>query len=194
MTVHDDPMERFDAAFERAREFESFEPTLAALASVGAQGQPSVRFVLVNVVDGRGFCFFTNYGSRKAGELLTNPRASLAYHWTSIGEQIRIEGQVEKVSEEESDAYFAQRPRGSRIGAWASDQSRPLESYATLQRKFHSLKEGFGSGDVPRPEYWGGYRLVPSKVEFWLDRPDRLHERYLYVRGEQGWHRQQLQP
>ncbi len=189
-----DPIGRFLGSFARARAGETFDPTCAALATVDLAGQPSVRFVLVRSVDERGFCFFTNFRSRKARDLESSPRASLAYHWASIGEQVRVEGRVERLEDGASDAYFAGRPRGSQIGAWASAQSEPLDSDEALRKRVCALEQRFAGQPVPRPEFWGGYRICPTAIEFWLDRPDRLHERYLYLGGESGWELSRLQP
>jgi pyridoxamine 5'-phosphate oxidase len=194
----DDPLAWFVQSFERARSAESFDASRAALASVDGHGQPSLRFVLVKQVDERGFVFFTNYDSRKARELTANPVAALAFHWASSGEQIRIEGAIERVSAAESDAYFATRPRGSQLGAWASAQSKPIENRAALENALHAVSERYpAGGSVPRPAHWGGFRLVPSRIEFWQDQRDRLHDRFLFervARESRAWTRTRLQP
>jgi pyridoxamine 5'-phosphate oxidase len=191
----DDPLAWFVRSFERARTVESFDASRAALASADARGRPSVRFVLVKQVDARGFVFFTNYESRKARELTDNPYAALAFHWASSGEQIRIEGAIEPVSAAESDAYFATRPRGSQLGAWASAQSRPIANRAALEAALRTIDERFpADGSVPRPAHWGGFRLVPSAIEFWQDQRDRLHDRFRFEREGHAWTRTRLQP
>jgi len=191
----DDPFVWFRASFERAGTLESFDATRAALATVGASGQPSVRFVLVKQVDDRGFVFFTNFESRKARELREHPRAALAFHWASTGEQVRVEGSVVRIAEAESDAYFATRPRGSQLGAWASAQSSPIATRGELDAKLARVRERFAeSAPVPRPAHWGGYRLVPSLIEFWQDRRDRMHDRIAFTREGSRWVRTRLQP
>ncbi len=191
-----DPIERFLELFERARRDEPFDATAAALATATPSGQPSVRVVLIKQIDERGFCFFTNYGSRKARELDSNPRAALASYWPSIHQQARVEGRVERLSAEESDAYFATRPRGSQLAAWASRQSEPLESRRTLMSRYLKLQWQHGQDDIPRPDFWGGYRLVPDRIEFWSNRTHRLHDRIAYVRTADGdgWERIRLYP
>jgi pyridoxamine 5'-phosphate oxidase len=191
----DDPFVWFDAAFERARAQESFDASRAALATVASSGMPSVRFVLVKQVDPAGFVFFTNYESRKARELRANPQAALAFHWASLGEQVRVEGVITRVPETESDAYFATRPRGSQLGAWASAQSAPIASRELLQAKLNEVSARYQAlTQVPRPANWGGYRLVPSTIEFWRDRSDRLHDRWAFTRDGSRWLRTRLQP
>lgn len=191
----EDPLAWFKASFERASALESFDASRAALATVGATGQPSVRFVLVKQVDDRGFVFFTNANSGKARELHGNPKAALVFHWASTGEQVRVEGAVVRVEEQESDAYFATRPRGSQLSAWASAQSAPIETREELEQQLLRETERFSShAQVPRPPHWGGYRVVPSLIEFWRDRPDRLHDRIVFTRNASCWLRARLQP
>jgi pyridoxamine 5'-phosphate oxidase len=191
----DDPLALFRDAFERALKAESFDASRAALATVGAQGWPSVRFVLVKQVDARGFAFFTNFESRKARELSQNPHASLAFHWASLGEQVRVEGVVSRVSDSESDTYFATRPRGSQLGAWASSQSSPIASRAELDAQLVAVTQRFATSErVPRPEFWGGYRLAPAMIEFWIDRRDRMHDRRRFTRDGSVWQQVRLQP
>ena len=191
----EDPFVWFRASLQRAAAQESFDATRAALATVGASGQPSVRFVLVKEVDDTGFVFFTNYESRKARELREHPRAALAFHWVSTGEQVRVEGAVLRITDAESDAYFATRPRGSQLGAWASAQSAPIATQDELEAKLERVRQRYPeTAVVPRPAHWGGYRLVPSLIEFWQDRRDRLHERIAFTREGSRWVRTRLQP
>lgn len=191
----EDPFAWFKASFERASAAESFDACRAALATVSAAGQPSVRFVLVKKVDERGFVFFTNFNSSKGRELTANPRAALAYHWASIGEQVRVEGSVVRVDEAESDAYFATRPRGSQLGAWASAQSASIDSRESLEQSLARVTERFAAHvSVPRPPHWGGFRIVPSQIEFWRDQRDRMHDRIVFTRETTGWLRARLQP
>src|SRR5512141_2074213 len=187
------PVTEFLAAAERARAHQ-VDTAPVALATADAQGRPSVRMVLLRGVDPRGFVFYTNYRSRKARELDANPRAALCFHWIALDEQIRIEGTVERVSASESDEYFASRPRGSQLGAWASDQSARLPSRETLETKYRETEQRFADQRVERPPFWGGYRLVPDSVEFWYGRPDRLHDRVVYTKEGQGWKIERLYP
>ena len=189
-----DPHALFEDWFAEARAAEPNDPHAMALASVGADGQPSVRMVLLKGHDARGFAFYTNYESRKARELLATPRAALLFHWKSLRRQIRIEGPVSKVTEAEGDAYFATRPRDSQIGAWASDQSRPLDSRETFEARFEAMARRFEGGPVPRPPHWSGFRVRPERIEFWLDRAHRLHERRLFTRVGDGWTETMLYP
>ena len=181
-----DPIDQYLAATERAQR-DGVDTAPAALATADASGRPSIRVVLLRTVDARGFVFFTNYESRKARELAQNPRAALCQHWPTLEEQIRVEGRVERVSGAESDAYFAGRPRDSQVGAWASEQSRPLESRAVLEGRIRDVEARFADGHVARPPFWGGYRVVPETIEFWYGRPGRLHDRLLYTRASSGW-------
>jgi pyridoxamine 5'-phosphate oxidase len=181
-----DPIASYLAAAARARQ-EGVDTTPAALGTADPSGRPSVRIVLIRQVDVRGFVFFTNYESRKARDLTANPRAALCQHWPTLEEQIRMEGAIELASAAESDAYFAGRPRDSQIGAWASQQSQPLDSRQLLEARIAELEARFAGAPVPRPPFWGGFRLVPQAIEFWYGRSGRLHERQLYTRTPAGW-------
>jgi len=189
-----DPLAWFRESFQRALERESFDASRAALATADAGGAPNVRFVLVKHVDENGFVFFTNYGSTKARELDANPRAALAFHWAALGEQVRVQGRVARCDSAESDGYFATRPRGSQLGAWASEQSRPIDTRAQLEARLREVTARFPDATVPRPSYWGGFRLVPEVIEFWHDQRDRLHDRFRFTRGGFGWTCVRLQP
>ena len=190
----DDPIHLFDTWFAEARASEPNDPDAMALATADSQGRPSVRMVLLKGHDERGFVFYTNLDSRKGSELSANPHAALLFHWKSLRRQVRVDGAVEPVSEAEADAYFASRGRDSRLGAWASDQSRPLPDRATFEARFEDMRERFDGGDVPRPPRWSGFRLIPRAIEFWQDRAHRLHERRLFTRAEHGWSEGMLYP
>jgi len=190
-----DPFALFDAAFARATVNEPFEANAMSLATVDDRGRPSVRVVLLKARDEGGFVFFTNYESRKGRELDGAGVAALCFHWPKAQQQVRAEGRVHRVTAAESDAYFASRPRGSQIGAWASEQSRPLESRATLEARVETIAREHEGGAIPRPPRWGGYRLVPEAIEFWYGRPSRLHDRFRYERGpDGGWSCLRLNP
>lgn len=182
-----DPFALFDAWYAEARTTELNDSNAMALATVGADGQPSLRMVLLKGHGPEGFTFYTNRESRKAGELDATPRAALLFHWKSLRRQIRIEGPVGRVTDAESDAYFATRSRDSQLGAWASDQSRPLPDRATFEARFAEMQARFDGGDVPRPPHWGGYRVAPERIEFWNDREHRLHERRVFTRSGDSW-------
>jgi pyridoxamine 5'-phosphate oxidase len=189
-----DPLALFDQWLAEARDAEVNDPEAMALATAGADGQPSVRMVLLKGRGPDGFVFYTNEQSAKAGDLAENPRAALLFHWKALRRQVRIQGAVERVADAQADAYFASRARDSQLGAWASDQSRPLDSRATFERRFEEVKRRFEGEDVPRPAHWGGYRVIPERIEFWTDRPHRLHERRLFMRRDGGWSEGLLYP
>ncbi len=190
-----DPIEAFAAWFRDAEEAEPADPNAMALATVDADGMPDVRMVLLKSFAHDGFVFYSNRESAKGLELAANPRAALCFHWKSLGRQVRVRGPVTEVSEEEADEYFRSRPKGSRIGAWASQQSRPIESRFALERAVAKYAAKFGLRDVPRPDYWIGYRIAPIAVEFWENQKFRLHDRIQFTRGEDGaWQRQRLYP
>lgn len=193
-----EPFRRFGELLEQAKNHGGIgEPTAMALATAGADGRPSARMVLLKGYDERGFVFYTNLESRKAQQLAENAFAALCFHWQPMEVQVRVEGAVQPVSALEADAYYASRARGSRIGAWASRQSAQLDAYATLEERVREFEEKFGEGDIPRPPFWSGYRVVPDRIELWFGRPSRLHQRELYVRvdGEPPrWTRELLYP
>jgi len=189
-----DPHDLFDAWLEEARAGEPNDPTAMTLATVDGEGRPSARMVLLKGHDERGFVFYTNVESRKADELAGNRHAALLFHWKSLRRQVRVEGIVEAVSDAEADAYFATRARDSQLGAWASDQSRPLASREIFERRFADQAERFQGRGVPRPPFWSGYRVVPGRIEFWTSRDHRLHERRLFIRHETYWSESLLYP
>ena len=189
-----DPFALFRDWYAEARETEINDSNAMALATADADGQPSLRMVLLKGFDERGFVFYTNRESRKAGDLASNPRAALLFHWKSLRRQVRIEGAVTLATDAESDAYFASRSRDSQLGAWASDQSRPLDARATFEARYEALRQRFDGRPVPRPPHWGGYRVAPERMEFWQDRAHRLHERRLFERVGDGWREGLLYP
>ena len=193
-TVGTEPFRLFDDWYREARQAGLYLPEAMTLATSTPDGFPAARLVLLKRHDERGFVFFTNYESRKAVELAENPRAALAIHWPILQRQVRISGAVEKTSTEESQAYFDSRPRGSRIGAWASDQSSVLRGRDELERRFRETQERFSSGDVPLPPFWGGYRVIPETIEFWQGRANRLHDRLRFTRDGGGWTIDRLYP
>jgi pyridoxamine 5'-phosphate oxidase len=190
-----DPFRQFQSWYREAHATPMREPTAMTLATATPDGRPSARIVLLKAADERGFVFFTNYQSRKGGELEQNPWAALVFYWPDLVRQVRVEGRVAKVSPEESDAYFSSRPRGSQLGAWASEQSRPIESRSALERRAEELAATYLDREIPRPPHWGGFRLSPVAIEFWQGRLDRLHDRLRYSLAEGGgWTRERLSP
>jgi pyridoxamine 5'-phosphate oxidase len=189
-----EPFRLFAEWLGEAEAAEPNDPNAMALATVDGDGMPNVRMVLLKGLDGGGFVFFTNYESAKGGELLASRKAALCFHWKSLRRQIRVRGPVEEVSKAEADAYFATRARGSRIGAWASQQSRPLESRFALEKAVASYAAKFAIGEIPRPDYWSGFRLIPVEIEFWRDREFRLHDRIQFRRAGDGWVKTRLYP
>ena len=192
--LNDDPVAQFQAWVNDARNAGILEPNAMSLATTGSDQMPDLRTVLLKYFDSQGFVFYTNYGSRKARELDENPRAALLFPWIGLNRQVRIQGKVEKVSKAESLRYFASRPRGSQLGAWVSEQSKAITSRGLLEQKVAEMKRKFSSGEIPLPSFWGGYRVVPERIEFWQGRPSRLHDRFEYVREADGWTIQRLQP
>jgi pyridoxamine 5'-phosphate oxidase len=182
-----DPLALFDTWFAEAQASEPNEPEAMAVATAGADRQPSVRMVLLKARGPEGFTFYTHERSAKGEDLAENPRAALLFHWKSLCRQIRIEGTVERVPESDADAYFASRSRDSQLGAWASDQSRPLDSRTTFEARYEEMKRRFDGQEVPRPSGWVGYRVVAERIEFWTAREHRLHERRLFTRAGPGW-------
>jgi pyridoxamine 5'-phosphate oxidase len=189
-----DPIARFGELLERARQTDIPEPTAMALATADGEGRPAVRMVLLKGFDPAGFVFFTNLESRKAVDLAANPQAALCFHWQPLEMQVRVEGRVTPVSVEEADAYFASRPRGSQIGAWASQQSRPLAAREELEERILDTEARYAGLAVPRPPFWSGFRVAPDRIEFWSGRPSRLHDREVYHAAEGGWRVERLYP
>jgi pyridoxamine 5'-phosphate oxidase len=189
-----DPIALFESWFAEARQSEPNDPDAMSVATSGPDGQPSVRIVLLKDHGPDGFTFYTNADSRKGAELAAIPRAALLFHWKSLRRQVRVEGPVEEVSADEADAYFATRGRDSQIGAWASDQSRPLDRRETFESRCEDVRARFEGGDIPRPPRWTGFRVRPERIEFWTDRPHRLHERRLFVRQGGSWSEGLLYP
>jgi len=190
----DEPIERFAAWLAEAEAREPDNPSAMSVATVDADGRPSLRMVLLRGFDARGFVFYTNLESRKGRELRERPYAALCFHWKSLERQVRVEGRVEAVGAEEADAYFASRPKDSQIGAWASKQSQPLTARFELESRVAKYGLLYGIGKVPRPPFWSGYRVLPDAIEFWEERPFRLHDRTLYRRSEDGWTTSRLFP
>jgi pyridoxamine 5'-phosphate oxidase len=189
-----DPLSMLQDWYAAAHAAGVAEPEAAALATATPDGRPSVRIVLLRGIGPEGVAFYTNYESRKGRELAANPRAALALHWPAQQRQVRMEGPVELVSAADSDAYFASRPRGSRVGAWASRQGSVLPDRHALEARFDELEASWRDEDIPRPEYWGGYLLRPDAIEFWEGRPSRLHDRIHFLRERGGWREERLSP
>jgi pyridoxamine 5'-phosphate oxidase len=192
--VDPDPLVQFRTWFEEAVRADLHEPNAMTLATATEDGRPSARTVLLKGYDERGFVFYTNYEGRKAGDLEANPACALLFYWGGLERQVRIEGRASRLSEEESDAYFASRPRGSRLGALASEQSCPVEDRSVLEERVRALEAEYEGRDIPRPRFWGGYRVEPEVVEFWQGRENRLHDRLVYRRAGYGWGIERLQP
>jgi len=192
-----DPIERFRSVYALAEKLDRSiipEPNAMSLGTIGNRDQPYVRIVLLKAFDERGFVFYTSYDGKKGRQLIAHPRASLCFYWAPISIQVRIEGRVTRVSDEEADAYFATRERGSQIGAWASRQSEPLETPTALDERVAKYEKEFEGKTIPRPEYWSGFRVWPERIEFWKGKPNRLHERHLYLRDGEGWLVETLYP
>jgi pyridoxamine 5'-phosphate oxidase len=195
--IQPDPIERFRSVYALAEKLDRSiipEPNAMSLGTIGNRDQPYVRIVLLKAFDERGFVFYTSYDGKKGRQLLAHPRASLCFYWAPLSIQVRIEGRVTKASDEEADAYFATRDRGSQIGAWASRQSEPLETPTALDERVAKYEKEFEGKTVPRPDYWSGFRVWPERIEFWKGKPNRLHERHLYTRDGEGWLIETLYP
>lgn len=191
--LHADPLQQFRNWFQAALSAGVPEPNAMTLSTVDSVGQPSSRIVLLKDIDPRGFTFYTNYQSRKGRELAANPKAGLTIFWPGLERQVSVRGACEKLSRQESEVYFKSRPIGSRLGAWASDQSSPIPNREFLENKLNEITAKFGE-NPPLPDYWGGYLLIPQTVDFWQGRPNRLHDRFLYTRTETGWKTERLSP
>lgn len=190
-----DPLRQFQRWFEQALKAGLREPNAMVLATVNAEGTPSIRIVLLKGIDERGFVFFTNYDSRKALDLTSNPRAALNFPWIDLERQVNVIGSVVRISRQESEAYFRSRPRGNRLGAWASHQSEVIAERSVLEKRMAELESKYTGDDIPMPDYWGGYRLSPAEIEFWQGRPNRLHDRFRYSRQSDGsWKLDRLSP
>jgi pyridoxamine 5'-phosphate oxidase len=190
-----DPIAQFRRWFDTALAADLHEPNAMTLATATPEGRPSARIVLLKGFDERGFVFYTSYEGRKSEEIEANPRCALVFYWGELERQVRVEGGVSRIPEEESDEYFGSRPRGSQLGAWASEQSRPVEGRDPLEERLRNLEAEYEGREVPRPPFWGGYRVEPEVIEFWQGRESRLHDRLVYRRSDDGeWERERLQP
>jgi pyridoxamine 5'-phosphate oxidase len=189
-----DPIVQFGEWFEKVIGADLHEPNAMILATATREGRPSARTILLKGYDERGFVFYTNYEGRKARELQENPLCALLFYWGELERQVRIEGRARRISDEESDTYFLSRPRGSRLGAWASEQSRPVEGRSVLEERVRELESEYEGREIPRPPFWGGYRVEPEVIEFWQGRENRLHDRLVYRRDGGGWKIERLQP
>ena len=192
--VDPDPIVQFHEWFETVIDADLHEPNAMILATASSDGKPSARTVLLKGYDERGFVFYTNYVGRKANEIEANPMCALLFYWGELERQVRIEGHASRLSGEESDAYFVGRPRGSRLGAWASEQSRPVEDRSVLEERVRALEAEYEGREIPRPPFWGGYRVEPEEIEFWQGRENRLHDRLVYRREHGAWRIERLQP
>ncbi len=193
--ITENPYDLFEQWLELAKKSEPNDANAMCLATADAKGHPSNRMVLLNGLDDRGFVFYTNAGSRKGNDIAANPYAALCFHWKTLRKQVRVEGKIEEVSDKEADAYYASRPRQSRIGAWASEQSRPLPQFSDLQDRVKHYEDEFeGMEDIPRPSYWRGFRVMPDKIEFWIDGEFRLHRRYVYTLENGAWNTHMIYP
>lgn len=193
--AHRDPLQQFKTWFEEAIAAEVPDANAMTLATATPEGKPTARIVLLKGLDDRGFVFYTNYNSKKGQQLQVNPSASLVFWWQPLERQVRIDGRVEKTSEEESDLYFASRPLGSQLGAWASEQSLTIGNREILEERFRDFEAKYSEVEIPRPPHWGGFRVIPEAIEFWQGRPSRLHDRLSYrLQGDRTWHRERLAP
>ena len=192
--LNDDPIQQFELWYQQAENAGIRYPNAMSLATADANGMPSVRTVLLKLFDHQGFVFFTNYGSSKAKQLEVNPQAGLLFHWMELERQVKISGSVERISTLESMKYFASRPRGSQLGAWCSSQSEPISSRQVLESSWQQMKQRFQDKEVPLPDFWGGFRVIPTTIEFWQGRDSRLHDRFEYRAIDEGWQISRLAP
>jgi len=192
--LNDNPFLQFETWYKQAEESKHPYPNAMSLATTGDDLLPTIRTVLLKIFDEKGFVFFTNYNSDKARQLKENPQAGLLFHWLELERQVKISGKVEKISTAESLKYFTSRPRGSQLGAWCSDQSHAISSRSLLESQWEKMKQRFSDGDIPLPDFWGGYRVIPESIEFWQGRESRLHDRFEYRRTTDEWNIQRLAP